>query len=30
MEVSSFHSFVPLCHTFQLDQFHLTILRSRQ
>jgi len=22
-EVSSFHSFVPLCHTFQLDQLHL-------
>jgi len=29
-EVSSFHSFVPLCHTFQLDQLHLTTLRSWQ
>ena len=29
-EVSSFHSFVPLCHTFQLDQLHLTTLRSLQ
>jgi len=29
-EVSSFHSFVPLCHMFQLDQLHLTTLRCRQ
>ena len=29
-EVSSFHSLFPLCHTFQLDQLHLTKLRSRQ
>jgi len=26
-EVSSFHSFVPLCRTFQPDQLHLTTLR---
>jgi len=29
-EVSSFHSYVPLCDTFQLNQHHLTTLRSRQ
>jgi len=28
-EVSSFHSFVPHCHMFQLDELHLTTLWSR-
>ena len=28
--MSSFHSFIPLCDTLQLDQLHLTTLQSRQ